>query len=81
MRTKYWYTYTVFKNLMVYIHSIYDCDGWSGSIFVVRIQTTVVQEGISHERLEVPAEYAGASSGSGDHPQQYYLHHPKLTSQ
>jgi hypothetical protein len=30
--------------------------------------------------LEVPAEYAGASSGSGDHPQQYYLHRPKLTT-
>jgi len=29
--------------------------------------------------LAVPAEYAGASSGSGDHPQQYYLHRPKLT--
>mgnify|MGYP000474606394 CR=1 FL=1 len=24
--------------------------------------------------LAVPAEYAGPSSGSGDHPQQYYLH-------
>jgi len=30
--------------------------------------------------LEVPAEYACASSGSGDHQQQYYLHHPKLTT-
>ena len=30
--------------------------------------------------LAVPAEYAGAGSGSGDHPQQYYLHHPKLTT-
>jgi len=30
--------------------------------------------------LTVPAEYAGASSGSGDHPQQYYLHRPKLTT-
>jgi len=30
--------------------------------------------------LAVPAEYAGASSGSGDHPQQYYLHRPKLTT-
>jgi len=30
--------------------------------------------------LLVPAEYAGASSGSGDHPQQYYLHRPKLTT-
>jgi len=30
--------------------------------------------------LEVPAEYAGASSGSGDHPQQYYFHRPKLTT-
>jgi len=28
--------------------------------------------------LAVPAEYAGAGSGSGDHPQQYYLHRPKL---
>jgi len=28
--------------------------------------------------LAVPAKYAGASSGSGDHPQQYYLHRPKL---
>jgi len=28
--------------------------------------------------LAVPAEYAGASSSSGDHPQQCYLHHPKL---
>jgi len=28
----------------------------------------------------VLAEYAGASSGSGDHPQQYYLHRPKLTT-
>jgi len=30
--------------------------------------------------LAVPAEYAGASSGSGDCPQQYYLHRPKLTA-
>jgi len=30
--------------------------------------------------LAVPAEYAGASSGSDDHPQQYYLHRPKLTT-
>jgi len=30
--------------------------------------------------LAVPAEYAGASSRSGDHPQQYYLHRPKLTT-
>jgi len=30
--------------------------------------------------LAVPAEYAGASSGCGDHPQQYYLHRPKLTT-
>jgi len=30
--------------------------------------------------LAVPAEHAGASSGSGDHPQQYYLHRPKLTT-
>jgi len=30
--------------------------------------------------LEGPAEYAGASSGSGDHPQQCYLHRPKLTT-
>jgi len=30
--------------------------------------------------LAVPAEYAGASSGSGDHPQQYYRHRPKLTT-
>jgi len=30
--------------------------------------------------LAVPAEYAGASSGSGDHPQQYFLHRPKLTT-
>jgi len=30
--------------------------------------------------LAVPAEYAGASSGSGDHPQQYYLHRPRLTT-
>ena len=30
--------------------------------------------------LAVPTEYAGASSGSGDHPQQYYLHRPKLTT-
>jgi len=30
--------------------------------------------------LAVPAEYTGASSGSGDHPQQYYLHRPKLTT-
>jgi len=30
--------------------------------------------------LMVPAEYAGARSGSGDHPQQYYLHCPKLTT-
>jgi len=29
--------------------------------------------------LAVPAEYAGASSGSGDHPQQYYLRRPDLT--
>ena len=29
--------------------------------------------------LVIPAEYAGASSSSGDHPQQYYLHRPKLT--
>jgi len=28
----------------------------------------------------VPAEYASASSGSGDHPQQYYVHHPKQTT-
>ena len=28
--------------------------------------------------LAVPAEYAGASSGSGDCPQQYYLHRPNL---
>jgi len=30
--------------------------------------------------LAVPAEYAGASSGSGDHPHQYYVHLPKLTT-
>jgi len=30
--------------------------------------------------VTVPAEYAGASSGSGDHPQQHYLHCPKLTT-
>ena len=30
--------------------------------------------------LAVPAEYAGASSGCGDHPQQYHLHRPKLTT-
>jgi len=30
--------------------------------------------------LALPAEYAGASSGSGDRPQQYYLHRPKLTT-
>jgi len=30
--------------------------------------------------LAVPAEYARASSSSGDHPQQYYLHCPKLTT-
>ena len=30
--------------------------------------------------LAVPAEYASASSGSDDHPQQYYLHRPKLTT-
>jgi len=30
--------------------------------------------------LAVPVEYAGASSGSGDHPQQYYFHRPKLTT-
>jgi len=30
--------------------------------------------------LAVPAEYAGASSGSGDHPQKYYLPRPKLTT-
>jgi len=30
--------------------------------------------------LAAPAEYAGASSGSSDHPQQYYLHRPKLTT-
>jgi len=30
--------------------------------------------------LVVPAEYAGASSSSGDHPQQYYLYRPKLTT-
>jgi len=30
--------------------------------------------------LAVPAEYASASSGSGDHPQQYYLHCQKLTT-
>ena len=30
--------------------------------------------------LPVPVEYTGASSGSGDHPQQYYLHRPKLTT-
>ena len=29
--------------------------------------------------IAAPTEYASASSGSGDHPQQYYLHHPKLT--
>jgi len=28
--------------------------------------------------LAVPAEYASANSGSGNHPQQYYLHHLKL---
>jgi len=28
--------------------------------------------------LAVPAEYAGASSDSGDHPQQYFLHCSKL---
>jgi len=27
--------------------------------------------------LAVPAEYASASSGSGDHPQQYYLPPPE----
>jgi len=30
--------------------------------------------------LAVPAEYASASSDSGDHPQQYYLQLPKLTT-
>jgi len=30
--------------------------------------------------LAVPAEYAGASSRSGDHTQQYYLHRQKLTT-
>ena len=30
--------------------------------------------------VTVPAENAGASSGSGDHPQQHYLHCPKLTT-
>ena len=30
--------------------------------------------------LVVPAEYAGASCGSGDHPQHHYLHRPKLTT-
>ena len=30
--------------------------------------------------LAVPAEYAGASSGSGDHSQQHYLHRLKLTT-
>jgi len=32
--------------------------------------------------LAVPAEYAqaGASSGSGDHPRQYYLHRLDLTT-
>jgi len=31
--------------------------------------------------LAVPAEYAGASSGSGDHPQQCIIsHRPKLTT-
>jgi len=30
--------------------------------------------------VTVPAEYAGASSGSGDQPQQYYLHCLKLTT-
>jgi len=30
--------------------------------------------------LAVPAEYAGASCGSGDHPLQHYLHRPKLTT-
>jgi len=37
MRTKYLYTYTVFKTAMVYIHSIQDCDGWSGSMFAVAV--------------------------------------------
>ena len=30
--------------------------------------------------LAVPAEYAGAGSGSGDQQQKYYLHRPKLTT-
>jgi len=30
--------------------------------------------------LAVPVEYAGASSGSSDHPQRYYLSRPKLTT-
>jgi len=30
--------------------------------------------------LAVPAEYAGASSCSGNHPQQNHLHRPKLTT-
>jgi len=30
--------------------------------------------------LAVPAECASTSSGSGDHPQQYYLQRPKLTT-
>jgi len=49
-----------------------------------RIQTTVVEGGASHTSehrrglgdacvLAVPADYAGASSVSGDHPQQYYI--------
>ena len=30
--------------------------------------------------VTVPAEYAGASSDSGDQPKQYYLHCLKLTT-
>jgi len=30
--------------------------------------------------LAVPVEYAGASPNIGGHPQQYYLHRPKLTT-
>jgi len=55
-----------------------------------KIQTTVV-EGESHmseQRRElsdtcvfaVTAEYVSTSSGSSDHPQQYYTHNPKLTT-
>jgi len=30
--------------------------------------------------VTVPAEYADASSSSGDQPKQHYLHCPKLTT-